>query len=61
MEGELILQLLKEGDLDAAAELEQRCFTDPWSYESLRKDILENPNATYLGAFCDGLLIGFGQ
>jgi len=60
MEGELILRLLKEEDLLDAVRLEELCFTDPWSCESLRKDILENPNATYLGAFYDGTMIGFG-
>jgi ribosomal-protein-alanine N-acetyltransferase len=40
------------------AELEKRCFSLPWSLESIKFE-LQNPIALYLGAFIDGALAGY--
>ena len=39
---QLIIRKAEEKDIAAIEGLEQVCFTDPWSYESLEQDILRN-------------------
>jgi [ribosomal protein S18]-alanine N-acetyltransferase len=47
-------------DLPALFELEQVCFANPWSEDSLRYDLGKNPNACYLAAISpDGTLAGY--
>lgn len=45
-------------DLDAMAELERRCFVDPWSRAALEAD-MENPLCTYLVAESGGRVVGY--
>lgn len=56
---ELIIRRAEEKDLEAIEQLEIQCFTDPWSYESLRFDILENKRALYLVAELEGTVCGY--
>lgn len=47
-------------DLPALVSLENTCFAIPWSEESLRRDLAENPAARYLAAVApDGSLAGY--
>ena len=48
-------------DADATvqiAELEKRCFADPWSFASLLYE-LENPSAVYLSAVMEETVLGY--
>lgn len=45
-------------DLGPAAALERRCFSDPWSEDSLREEALA-PNEIALAAHADGVLAGY--
>lgn len=49
---------LKEEYLDKIASLDKLCFTIPWSKELFSSEI-ENPNAHYILAFDDDILIGY--
>ncbi|MDL2224696.1 ribosomal protein S18-alanine N-acetyltransferase [Eubacteriales bacterium OttesenSCG-928-M02] len=60
MEYELVVRLLTEADMEATYALEQKCFSTPWSWEGLYKDVVENRLATYVGAFVNGRQVGFG-
>jgi ribosomal-protein-alanine N-acetyltransferase len=44
--------------IEAVAALEQVCFTEPWSRESLLSE-LDNPVAVYIAAERDGLVEGY--
>jgi [ribosomal protein S18]-alanine N-acetyltransferase len=47
-------------DLAGLVSLEQACFAIPWSEDSLRRDLEENPAARYLvAALPDGSLAGY--
>lgn len=49
-------------DADSAkelAEIEERCFSCPWSYESFL-ECLKNQRFVFLGAYEDGELVGYG-
>ncbi|MBQ8080525.1 MAG: ribosomal protein S18-alanine N-acetyltransferase [Clostridia bacterium] len=50
---------MTEKDLDAVAAIEERTFALPWSRESLRKDLMENPCARYLVAERAGEIIAY--
>ena len=56
---ELIVRQAEAKDVRAIEAMEQVCFTDPWSYESLYHDIVENPVALYLVAEEDGQICGY--
>ena len=47
------------GDVEAIERLEQLCFPDPWSYESIRNEIEDNPLADYRVVTVDGRLAGY--
>ncbi|WP_283609175.1 ribosomal protein S18-alanine N-acetyltransferase [Faecalispora anaeroviscerum] len=49
---------MQEQHLDALAELEQLCFSQPWSREGLATELLE-PTACFLAAECGGKTIGY--
>ncbi len=44
--------------LDAAAALERRCFSEPWSRAALEEE-LSNPQAVFLAAECGGAFAGY--
>lgn len=56
---DLIVRRGEEKDITAIEKLEKQCFTTPWSYESLRYDIVENNRALYLVAEIEGEICGY--
>ena len=42
----------------ALAELEQLCFSEPWSADALRQE-LTNPCARFFAALCGGVPVGY--
>lgn len=56
---ELIIRKAEEKDIRDIEELEQICFTQPWSYESIYHDIAENDKAFYLVAEVENKVIGY--
>ena len=56
---QLIIRQAEEKDIAAIEKLEQVCFTDPWSYDSLEQDILRNKLAFYIAAEVDGEVCGY--
>lgn len=42
----------------ALAELEQQCFSEPWSADALRQE-LTNPCARFFTALCGGVPVGY--
>ena len=47
---DLIIRRAEENDVLAIEQIEKQCFSVPWSYESLHKDIVENDLAFYVVA-----------
>ena len=56
---EFCVRQLTSADLDSLMELEEACFTSPWSRESYRRELTENDLAHYWGVFAEDRLIGF--
>ena len=56
---QLIIRQAEERDILAIEGLEQVCFTDPWSYESLEHDILNNKLSFYIVAEVEGVVCGY--
>ncbi len=54
----LNIRRMAEGDLSRLAEVETRCFTIPWSRSMLEEE-LANPNALYLVAEQDDMILGY--
>lgn len=54
-----LVRQAKHQDLSEIYELEKECFSMPWSFESLEKDITSNKNSTYLTAVLNGRIIGY--
>lgn len=52
-------RMLGQQDIDDIYEIELECFTVPWSYDGLSRDIIENPCAIYIGAFDGTELLGY--
>ena len=50
---------LAQSDIDDIYAIELECFTVPWSYEGLCRDVVENPCAIYVGAFDGRDLLGY--
>jgi len=46
------------GDVSAVAELEKRCFSDPWSENSIASEV-DNRLAHWLVAEVDGVVVGY--
>lgn len=59
MENKLILRIANSGDIDAIANLEQVCFSDPWSRESVRAEIEDNHLALYIVAEINKEVVGY--
>lgn len=61
MKGESIsLRRLDSRHIDALYAIEQACFSHPWSRESFRYELEENPLARYYGCFVQDELIAYG-
>ena len=56
---QLIIRQAEERDIAAIEGLEQACFSDPWSYESLEHDILNNKLSFYIVAEVEGVVCGY--
>ena len=57
---QIIVRNAVEGDLKGLVEIEQACFATPWSEESLRYEVCENPDALILvSQELDGTLTGY--
>ena len=52
------IQKMTAASAKAAAELEAICFASPWSEDALLQ-MSENPNASFLCAFSDGVFVGY--
>lgn len=55
---EVLIRRGTAADLDDMAELEQRCFVDPWSRAALEED-MESPVCTYIVAESGGRVVGY--
>ena len=58
MENNIIIRSMTKDDVDSVYIVEENCFTDPWSKESIRKE-LKNDLARYLVAELDGKIVGY--
>ena len=56
---QLIIRQAAERDILAIEGREQVCFSDPWSYESLEHDILNNKLSFYIVAEVEGVVCGY--
>lgn len=56
---DVIIRQANIDDVDAIFEIEHLCFPDPWSRDSLRYELSENPRAFYVVAELDGLVVGY--
>ena len=55
----VIFDKLKPEYIDSLSELENKCFTVPWSKELFKND-LNNNNAFYVLAISDGNVVAYG-
>ena len=58
MENNIIIRSMTKDDVDSVYIVEENCFTDPWSKESIRKE-LKNDLARYLVAELDNKIVGY--
>ena len=58
MENNIIIRPMTKDDVDAVYIVEENCFVDPWSKESIRKE-LKNNLARYLVAQLDNKIVGY--
>ena len=58
MENNIIIRHMIKDDVDAVYIVEENCFVDPWSKESIRKE-LKNNLAKYLVAQLDNKIVGY--
>ena len=54
----MIIRKMKASDVAAIAELEKRCFSDPWSADSIASELV-NPLSYWLVAEVDGQVAGY--
>lgn len=54
----MIIRKMKASDVTAIAELEKRCFSDPWSADSIASELV-NPLSYWLVAEVDGQVAGY--
>lgn len=57
---DLTIRMADVQDTDTIAELEQICFTVPWTRESILHELEENNMALYFIAEVDGTPVGYG-
>lgn len=56
---ELVIRRAEAKDVATIEKLEQCCFSQPWSYESIYQDIVENDRSVYIVAETEGQVIGY--
>ena len=54
----MIIREMKASDVAAIAELEKRCFSDPWSADSIASELV-NPLSYWLVAEANGQVAGY--
>lgn len=57
---DLTIRMADAQDADIIAQLEQICFTVPWTRESILRELEENSMALYFVAEVDGTPVGYG-
>lgn len=58
MENNIIIRSMTIDDVDEVYKVEEDCFVDPWSKDSIKKE-LKNDLARYLVAETDGKIVGY--
>lgn len=58
MENNIIIRPMTIDDVDEVYKVEEDCFVDPWSKDSIRKE-LKNDLARYLVAELDNKIVGY--
>ena len=58
MENNIVIRPMTKDDVEDVYKVEEDCFVDPWSKESIRKE-LKNDLARYLVAEIDGEIVGY--
>ena len=56
---DVIIRQAVPGDAEDIYEIEQICFPDPWSLDSIRYELEENPRAFYVVAQHSGKVVGY--
>lgn len=57
----MVIRRAEAADCDTLAELEKICFPEePWSFESMYNDVVENPRTVYMVAEEEGEIIAYG-
>ena len=59
MMNKLVVRQATGKDVDMMAQLDRLCFAEPWSRESFRQEMEENPVAFYVVAEEDGEVVGY--
>lgn len=57
---DVTIEIMKMKDLDDVMEIEQRCFTTPWSRYSFTCELKDNQFSHYIVAKVDGKTVGYG-
>lgn len=57
--GDVLIRQAKPEDVKDIYEIENLCFPDPWSMESLETELNENPRAFYIVAEHSGQVVGY--
>ena len=53
---DIVIRDMRSEDLDRVSQIENECFTTPWSRDSF-EEILKNDSALYMVAVCDGEVV----
>jgi ribosomal-protein-alanine N-acetyltransferase len=57
---DVTIEIMKMKDLDDVMEIEQRCFTSPWSRYAFTCELKDNQFSHYIIAKVDGKTVGYG-
>ncbi|MEG0292305.1 MAG: ribosomal protein S18-alanine N-acetyltransferase [Anaerovoracaceae bacterium] len=57
--GNLVIREAEYKDVEILGELDVKCFDDPWSVESFKREIEENSIAFYIVCEFDGKVVGY--
>lgn len=55
----IVINRMLESDLPRVMKIERKSFADPWSLNSFRRELNDNPYALYLSAYLDEKLIAY--
>ena len=56
---DVIIRQARTADAEDIYEIEQLCFPDPWSLDSIKMELNENPRAFYVVAEHSGTVVGY--